>query len=34
MDLREVGWGMDWIDLIQNRDKLRVLVKAVMGGIS
>jgi hypothetical protein len=22
MDLREIGWdGMDWIDLIHNRDK-------------
>jgi hypothetical protein len=20
MDLREVGWGMDWIELAQNRD--------------
>jgi hypothetical protein len=30
-DLREVGWlGMDWIDLAQDRDKLRVLVNAVM----
>ena len=31
MDLREVGWeGMDWIDLDQNRDRLRALVNAVM----
>jgi len=36
MDLREVGWGggMDWIDVIQNRDTWRALMKAVMGGIS
>jgi hypothetical protein len=31
MDLREVGWGgMDWINLAQDRDRWRVLVKAVM----
>jgi hypothetical protein len=31
MDLREVGWGgMDWIDLAQNRDRWRALLKAVM----
>jgi hypothetical protein len=31
MDLRETGWvGMDWIDLAQNRDQWRALVKAVM----
>jgi hypothetical protein len=30
-DLREIGWdGGDWIDLAQNRDQWRVLVKAVM----
>jgi hypothetical protein len=28
MDLREIGWnGMDWIDLAQNRDQWRALVK-------
>jgi hypothetical protein len=29
--LREVGWvGIDWIDLAQDRDQLRVLVNTVM----
>ena len=31
MDLQEVGWvGMDWIDLAQDRDRWRALMKAVM----
>jgi hypothetical protein len=31
IDLREIGWdGRDWIDLAQNRDHWRALVKAVM----
>jgi hypothetical protein len=31
MDLREIGWdGGDWIDLDQDRDRWRALVKAVM----
>jgi hypothetical protein len=31
MDLKEIGWdGMDWIDLEQDRDQWRALVKTVM----
>ena len=30
MDLQEVGWGMDWIDLRHNRDKWWALGNAVM----
>jgi hypothetical protein len=31
MDLREIGWGgMDWIDLAQDRDQWRALLKTVM----
>jgi hypothetical protein len=31
MDLREIGWaGGDWIDLAQDRDQWRALVKAIM----
>jgi hypothetical protein len=31
MDLTEIGWdGMDWIDLVQGRDKWRALVNTVM----
>jgi hypothetical protein len=31
MDLREVGWwGVDWIDLVQDRDRWRAVVSAVM----
>jgi hypothetical protein len=31
MDLTEIGWyGIDWIDLAQDRDQWRVLVIPVM----
>jgi hypothetical protein len=30
MDLREVGWRMDWIDLAQVRNRWRALANAVM----
>jgi hypothetical protein len=31
MDLREIGWdGMDWMDMAQDRDQSRALVKAVL----
>jgi len=30
MDLKEVGGGGDWMDLAQDRDRLRVLVNTVM----
>jgi hypothetical protein len=31
MDLREIGCdGMDWIDLVQDRDQLRAFVNTVM----
>jgi hypothetical protein len=30
MDLQEVGWeGVDWIDMAQDMDRCRALVKAV-----
>jgi hypothetical protein len=30
MDIREIGWVMDWINLAQNRDQWRALVNTVM----
>jgi hypothetical protein len=31
MDLREIGWfGMNWIDLAEDRDQWRALVNTVM----
>jgi hypothetical protein len=31
MDLRVIGWGgMDWIDLVQDRDQWRAFVSTVM----
>jgi hypothetical protein len=30
MDLREVGWGKDWINLAQDRGRWRALVNTVM----
>ena len=29
-DLQEVGGGIDWIDLAQNRDRWRAVLNAVM----
>ena len=30
IDLLGVGWGMDWIDLAQNKDRRWALVKALL----
>jgi hypothetical protein len=30
IDLREIGWdGVDWIDMVQDRDQWRALVNTV-----
>jgi hypothetical protein len=29
-DLREIGWGVEWIHLAQDRDRWRAVVNAVM----
>jgi hypothetical protein len=30
MDLREVGWGMDWFDLAEDRNRWQAFMNAVM----
>jgi hypothetical protein len=30
MDLTEIGWGVEWIQLAQDRDRWRAVVSAVM----
>jgi hypothetical protein len=30
MDLQELGWGMDWIELAQDTDRWRAVVNVVM----
>jgi hypothetical protein len=30
MDLEDVGWGMDWIEMAEDRDRWRAVVNAVM----
>jgi hypothetical protein len=30
MDIQDVGWGMGWIDLAQDRDRWRAVVNEIM----
>jgi hypothetical protein len=30
MDIQEVGWDMDWVDLAQDRETWRAVMNAVM----
>jgi len=30
MDLQQVRWGVEWVDLAQDRDRWQTLVDAVM----
>jgi hypothetical protein len=31
MDLREIGWdGVDWMDMVEDRDQWRALVNTVL----
>jgi hypothetical protein len=30
IELQKVGWGVDWIDMAQDRDRWRAVVSAVM----
>jgi hypothetical protein len=30
MDLQQVRWGVEWVDLAQDRDRWQILVNAVM----
>jgi hypothetical protein len=30
INVRELGWGMEWIDLVQGSEKWRYFVKAVL----
>ena len=30
MDLRQLGWGVDWIDLAEDRDRCRAAMNAIV----